>query len=414
MESRIFWARAVWPIALALQACGGSDSTTSITGQVVKGPVAGTQVCAHTLAAQSEMISCTTTDANGNYALDLPQSEGEVLLEATGGAYVDEATGLTTALIDPMRTVAGTAQAASMVLLTPFTELAVQKATPAGHRAPRNLAAFQAQVGVVESALGITGITAGRPFGGEAERDQMHKKALEAFSRQQSGKRASVAAVISDLSAVLDKCGAPAVGAQLAIHGAAGLPRSGPRVGGIVSGDSPDATHPSTSPIDVAASRLVVLGNGCLVPVDSGIGFAQISVRSATVAAQDAGSTVIPNWQNFSIDGSLTAQFYLPASNFGNLNISSGSSSQLQIPVGVLVASIQDGTLATQLNYPASNSGNLTMSGGSSSPPVIPGAVLATGSIVLMSGGAIALNAEGTLILTGTNSSPPPVLTLGP
>ncbi len=306
MESRICWACVVWPLALALQACGGSDGTTLFTGQVIEGPVVGAQVCAYTLATPRELIGCTATDASGTYLLDLPQTVGEVLIEATGGTYMDESTCLTTALVDPMRTVAQTDGTASMVLLTPFTELAFQRATPAGHTVPQNLAAFQVQVGVIESALGITGVTIGQPFGGDSVRDQMHRKALEAFSRQQSGQRASVAAVIADLSLVLDNCGASSVGAQLAVYGAAGLGRFGWRPRITVRG-GPDelisTTFHNTSPIDLARSGLLVQGDKCLVPVMSGIGFAQLTVFNAPDPATGFVLLGIPKLTKFEIGG---------------------------------------------------------------------------------------------------------------
>ncbi len=353
MKLRNFSVGATCAVVLGLQACGGGSGGNSfVSGQVLKGPVVGARVCAYTLTTPREQIACTTTDTTSSYKLNLPSGLGAVLIEADGGNYVDESTGLTTALIDPMRTVAQTDEHAANVLVTPFTELAVQKAIPAGMAVPFTFEAFQAQIIIVESALGTTGVSNGQPFGSDAEPDRMHRKALEAFSRQQSGSRTSVPAVVAALAAVMDDCGPSSVGAQLAVYGAAGLPRFGPRGGTVVTAGQPSRS-PTTSPIDLAASGLSVLNNGCLVPTSSGTGFSQIRVfpvtSSTPIGEPSSGRTLGPagviSWKSFSIGSDLSVKFVQPASH-AVLNGSGGGSTP-QVITGVL-ADTGPMTLANQ------------------------------------------------------------------
>src|SRR5687767_6815003 len=77
-----------------IAACGGGSSapptTTSVSGSVVKGPVNGANVCAYKAIStgKGEQLACTTTTASGSYTLQI-QYVGDVVIEATGGTYVD-------------------------------------------------------------------------------------------------------------------------------------------------------------------------------------------------------------------------------------------------------------------------------------------------------------------------------------
>ncbi len=134
--------------ALALSACGGGDDavttppvvipppatvTTTVTGAVVKGPVAAAQVCGYTVAANARgaaLGSCTTSDASGNYSLTVPAGSGALWVEATGGNYTDETTGTATSLPagSALRSIV-TANGGSVTsMLTPLTTLALNAA----------------------------------------------------------------------------------------------------------------------------------------------------------------------------------------------------------------------------------------------------------------------------------------------
>jgi hypothetical protein len=102
---------ALAAISLAvLAACGGggggsvaaggdtsSPATGAISGTVTKGPMSNATVIAYgvnsgQLGAQ---IGTATTDASGNFSLVVGNYAGPVMLQVSGGTYIDEATGAT-------------------------------------------------------------------------------------------------------------------------------------------------------------------------------------------------------------------------------------------------------------------------------------------------------------------------------
>lgn len=109
-------------------ACGGGSSsapTTTVSGSVVKGPVNGAAICAYKVTAggKGDQIKCSTTGSTGSYTMDLDY-QGDVILEATGGSYTDEATGVTKSLTDPMQVVLSSQGGAATGMVTPLTSVA--------------------------------------------------------------------------------------------------------------------------------------------------------------------------------------------------------------------------------------------------------------------------------------------------
>ncbi len=154
-------------VAAAIVACGGNTDlpvfsatvtqATVVQGAVVKGPVFGSKVCAYSLAGGTKgalIGSCVTTDGKGAYSFSLPAGSGEVLLESTGGNYIDEITAVRTT-VDASSTftaiASGTGGTISAVL-TPLTTLAVNSARSAG---TLNQAGFKTQAANVLAALGL-------------------------------------------------------------------------------------------------------------------------------------------------------------------------------------------------------------------------------------------------------------------
>ncbi len=212
---------------LGLVACGGgggggsspgSPATVSLSGQAIKGPVIDGQVCAYTLSSPRQQIACAKTDSSANYQLQLPAGTGDVLLEVTGGSYIDEATGQKVALTSPLRTLTKAGGPIENVLMTPFTELAVQRATAGNPGGNLTLVGFQTQIGALETGLGITGLATGKPFGGKSAADMTHQKALEAFAKQQNAMGKTVGEALNVMGLTLDKCGVTSVGATLAVY----------------------------------------------------------------------------------------------------------------------------------------------------------------------------------------------------
>ncbi len=157
---------AALSIALLMSACGGSGddaplastptpppppaASTTVTGAVVKGPVAGAQVCAYTVVANGRgaaLGSCTTSDASGHYSFAVPAGTGPLWVEATGGSYTDEVTGAATTLPagSPLRSLITANAGTVTTMLTPLTTLALNAATVAvGAGGALDAAAFSA------------------------------------------------------------------------------------------------------------------------------------------------------------------------------------------------------------------------------------------------------------------------------
>ncbi|MDO8276603.1 MAG: hypothetical protein Q7T63_00600 [Burkholderiaceae bacterium] len=150
-----------------LVACGGGSSstpTTTVTGSVVKGPVNGATVCAYkaTSAGKGDPIKCVTSGSTGSYTMDLEHA-GDVVIEATGGSYTDEATGVTKTLSDPLQVVLNTQGGAASGMVTPLTTVAYSIAkNMAGGVSSGNFASAATSV-ASQFQLGTVNITATTP-----------------------------------------------------------------------------------------------------------------------------------------------------------------------------------------------------------------------------------------------------------
>ena len=109
----------------------GSGGTGIVNGTVTKGPINNATVTAYGVKGglMGAVIGTTTTDASGNFTMNIGTYSGPVVLQASGGKYIDEATGatMTTAAGDVMTAVmptvaAGTGSAGIQV--TPVTTMA--------------------------------------------------------------------------------------------------------------------------------------------------------------------------------------------------------------------------------------------------------------------------------------------------
>jgi hypothetical protein len=147
------------PIAMSLVATGcGSDaapSSTTISGQVVKGPVNGSSVCVYAITgavrATSTIVPCVVSDTNGNYTFTSFPYTGDVIIEATGGTYRNEATGANTTLSAPLRTIVPAQGGSITGLVTPLTTVAY------GSTSTLTSAAFAQSAGNVAAQAGLAG-----------------------------------------------------------------------------------------------------------------------------------------------------------------------------------------------------------------------------------------------------------------
>ncbi len=129
MKRFLLAATALIGAAFLATACGGGSTatpaaaiTTKISGNAVKGPVSGATVTVRAVATGA-VLGTTTTTAGGAYNLDVSY-EGDVSIDVVGGTYTDEATGQTTALSTPMRTVLAANGGSVVGMVTPLTTVA--------------------------------------------------------------------------------------------------------------------------------------------------------------------------------------------------------------------------------------------------------------------------------------------------
>jgi len=132
-------------LASGLSACGGGSSevlpqpviSSRINGVVAKGRVSGATVCAYRIdagAVSSQLGQCVLSDQQGNYQLNFEGTAEQLMVEARGGTYLDEATGNTLPL-GTLRTLPTTEPFAGVLWtahITPITELSARRAIAGG------------------------------------------------------------------------------------------------------------------------------------------------------------------------------------------------------------------------------------------------------------------------------------------
>ncbi|MFO0754288.1 MAG: hypothetical protein U0411_13320 [Thermodesulfovibrionales bacterium] len=122
---------------ISLVSCGGggggtsgsTSSDTVISGVVSKGPVNGATVNGYAIenGAKGRQMGTATTGQDGSFSMNMGSYSGPMLLEASGGSYMDEATGQNTPMGSMMfRAAADNVSGSFSMSLTPMTEMAVQ------------------------------------------------------------------------------------------------------------------------------------------------------------------------------------------------------------------------------------------------------------------------------------------------
>lgn len=137
--TRCLWAGS---LAATLAACGGSGGgsgggaadpdaggPTTVSGQVVKGPVRGATVVLHAVQPNGArtQLAQTTTAQDGSYAFRAVPSAGAVLMvTASGGTYSDETTATNVDLSVPLRAIDVWNGSSRTISLTPYSEVSVR------------------------------------------------------------------------------------------------------------------------------------------------------------------------------------------------------------------------------------------------------------------------------------------------
>ncbi len=149
-------APAVTVVAPGATEAPAATPVAHLSGSIVKGPVTGAQVCVYELIAtgKGKQLGCTTSRADGSYALSL-EFAGEVVVEAVGGTYTDEATGLAgVPLSAPLISATKLGGGPSILHTTPLTALAYNQAIATGSGG-LSLANFEVKASLVKDAFGL-------------------------------------------------------------------------------------------------------------------------------------------------------------------------------------------------------------------------------------------------------------------
>lgn len=222
---------------------GGTPTSGTISGTVVKGPVAGAAVAAFAIVngAMGALVGSGTTDASGSFTVSIGSYAGPLTLQATAGTFADEATGTIMPLMsgDVLAACipALTAGAATTgIQLTPLTSMACARARAlTGGTTPANVAAANAAVGAYFSINDILRTTPMDPMvagsGTGATQDQKNYGMVVAAMSQYAQ---SIGMTASSSSLVTAMARDASDGVMDGMMGSTGISLAG--MGGMTSG----------------------------------------------------------------------------------------------------------------------------------------------------------------------------------
>lgn len=200
MRSNSLAALAAISILFILSACGGgsssssSGSSTTISGSVVKGNVSGATVTIKNAATGAAIVT-TTTDSSGAYSVSV-SFNGDVIVEATGGTYTDEATGRATSLSTPLR-VALTASGSPVTgMVTPLTSMAYTYAFGNSTTAV-TASAYNTMAASVASQFKLTGVNITTTAPNVTGSMNDYGKVLASISKYQQVNNATLQSIIN-------------------------------------------------------------------------------------------------------------------------------------------------------------------------------------------------------------------------
>lgn len=189
-------------VAALLSACGGSDPvattpavtpavSTTITGSAVKGPVNGAIVTIKK-ANDGTVLGTTTTGTGGSYTVSVPY-QGDVIVEVAGGTYTDEATGATTTLSSPMKSVIAANGATVTGVVTPLTTMAFTTSSQGGTSVTSS--AFKTAADNLATQFQLTGVDLTTTTPVVTGTTNAYGNALKAVSQYLKDNNSSLAAI---------------------------------------------------------------------------------------------------------------------------------------------------------------------------------------------------------------------------
>ena len=186
---------------LALTGCGKSSSdnpaptlapSSVISGLASKGPLKNATVKVFAIkngvVEEDVPLGTGTTDANGNFTIDVGSFQGAVEVEVTQGSFTDEATGAQVTLKTELRAmVSNVATGTKTVAVTPLTQLASKKAEVAG----LTPAAIDDSNSKMSATFGVDDIISTLPIASGTDKQKKHAAACGTISQLVNDRRHS-------------------------------------------------------------------------------------------------------------------------------------------------------------------------------------------------------------------------------
>jgi hypothetical protein len=375
---------------------GHNPTVATLSGAIVKGPVDGATVCAYELVptGKGSQLGCTRTRADGSYTLDLAFS-GPVIVEATGGTYVDEASGAPgVALGAPLTTAGLLAAEGSFLAATPLTTMALSQAVNGGNL---SLTTFDSAADPIKTAFGLDAAvdlarTAPDVSAGNAN---AYGRALIGISKMMQG-GATLPGILSatDLQSIANSyqiCTAEPVpvALDLQVDLKADVPADGPPT--QIEVVAPDARWranlPASGAVDLTSCQVTSNSeSSVLMTCSPATGLAGLSIFAGGSAANQA-FVAQPNSYSLQLAGDKVAL------TGGALRLNAavpltidGGSGEIRINTGGAVQTLEI------------SAGSLTLNGG---VPAGPSCTLSSGGTAQVAGSS-SLHSGGSVLGTGS------------
>lgn len=247
--SRFFPLALTAAAALLVVSCGGGGGGGStdgmdggvISGSAIKGPVSGATIRAYAVSGgmMGAQLSSATTDAQGAFTMSIGNHAGPMLLQMSGGSYVDEATGSPMAMGpgDMMTAALPAGAPVSGIAVTPLTAMAQAMAQRmAGGLTDANIAAANAAVGnyfMVRDILHTQPLNPLVPGSAAGATQDMRNYGMTLAAMSQYAWGAGMSASSEFVTAMMNDCSDGVIDGQ-----ASGTPVPVPVRGGMMGGGS--------------------------------------------------------------------------------------------------------------------------------------------------------------------------------
>ncbi len=360
---------------------GGSGSLTSPTGQggttgtggmiggaAVKGPVSGATVTAYGIAngTMGMQLASGTTDTQGNYNLSIGSYTGPLMLQMSGGTYVDEATGLTmtmapgdvmTAVLSSLAT-GTTGTTITGIQITPLTSMAEAMArNMAGGLTDANIASANTALGnyfMVSDILHTQPINPLVTGSGTGATQDMINYGITLAAMTQYAKNIGMTSSSAIVTALMNDA---SDGIMDGMMGSTPITMGG--MGGMMGGGTMMQSTAGTSGLAAAMTQFIgsALNRSGLTLADMQTLINQLGSSTGVIS----GSTGTITSGGTTTTGTTTGGMISGMAAYGP--VKSGTVMAFAINNGTMGAQLASGTTDTQ--------GNFTMSIGSYSGPVM-------------------------------------------